>query len=95
MANAFHPGGGYAATGLAGAQTAEQGLRGGHGRGPGAIAFPERFSDAERASVISRVPLNRVGAVSDIAAAVVFLAKDAPYISGEMIHVDGGWNANA
>ncbi|MBL93314.1 MAG: short-chain dehydrogenase [Myxococcales bacterium] len=66
-----------------------------NGVGPGAIAFPERFSEAERASVLARVPMDRVGSVDDIAAAVVFLAKDAPYISGEMIHVDGGWNANS
>ena len=66
-----------------------------NGVGPGAIAFPERFSEAERSSVLARVPMGRVGSVDDIAAAVVFLAKDAPYISGEMIHVDGGWNANA
>jgi len=65
-----------------------------NGVGPGAIAFPERFSDAERSQVLARVPMGCEGSPNDIAKAAVFLAKDAPYISGEMIHVDGGWNAN-
>ena len=65
-----------------------------NGVGPGAIAFPERFTEEERQKVLARVPMDRVGSVHDIAKAVVFLAKDAPYISGEMIRVDGGWNAN-
>lgn len=65
-----------------------------NGVAPGAIAFPERFSNEEQEQVLARVPMGRIGSPEDIAKAAVFLAKDGPYISGEMIHVDGGWNAN-
>ena len=65
-----------------------------NGIGPGAIAFPDRFSNEEKSKVLARVPMGRVGAPEDIAKAAVFLAKDAPYVSGELIHVDGGWNAH-
>ena len=65
-----------------------------NGVAPGAIAFPQRFSQEAQDKVLARVPLGRVGSPEDIAKAAVFLAKDGPYISGEMIHVDGGWNAN-
>ena len=52
----------------------------------GGIADP-----AERARILSRVPLDRVGAPEDIAGAVVFLAGDsASYITGQVLYVDGG-----
>jgi 3-oxoacyl-[acyl-carrier protein] reductase len=41
--------------------------------------------------MISQIPLGRVGTAEDIAAAVVFLASDqAAYITGQIIHVNGG-----
>lgn len=48
--------------------------------------------DAEqRADYENRIPLKRLGAVSDVAAAVSFLASDAAgYITGEVIRIDGG-----
>ena len=44
--------------------------------------------------IIDSTPMGRVGDVSDIAAAAVFLASDeAKYITGEMLYVDGGWTS--
>lgn len=37
-------------------------------------------------------PMGRVGAIEDIANAVLFL-ESAPFVTGEIIHVDGGWHA--
>jgi 3-oxoacyl-[acyl-carrier protein] reductase len=49
------------------------------------------LSDKAREMMISQVPLGRVGTPEDIAAAVVFLASDqAAYITGQVIHVNGG-----
>ena len=49
------------------------------------------LSDKAKEMMISQIPLGRVGTVEDIAAAVVFLASDqAAYITGQVIHVNGG-----
>ncbi|MDA8899216.1 SDR family oxidoreductase [Porticoccaceae bacterium] len=41
-------------------------------------------------SVLSNVPMGRLGRESDIADAVFFLAIDASYVTGQTIAVDGG-----
>jgi pteridine reductase len=62
-----------------------------NGVAPGAIAWPEdgQFDPAERQRIVASTPLGRVGAPEDIAQAVHFLAT-APYITGQIIAVDGG-----
>jgi NAD(P)-dependent dehydrogenase (short-subunit alcohol dehydrogenase family) len=43
--------------------------------------------------VLDRTPAGRIGEVSDVASAVVFLASpDASYITGQHLLVDGGWS---
>jgi 3-oxoacyl-[acyl-carrier protein] reductase len=45
----------------------------------------------QRNLLLSRIPLQRLGSVDDIAAAVVFLASPAAgYITGQTLHVNGG-----
>lgn len=64
-----------------------------NGVSPGAILWPEQeteYSKQERQNINDRVPLQRQGEASDIAQTVVFLVADAPYISGQIIAVDGG-----
>ncbi|MGN0921493.1 MAG: 3-oxoacyl-ACP reductase FabG [Cellvibrio sp.] len=47
--------------------------------------------EEQKAQLMSRIPLGRLGAPEEIASVVVFLAGDAAaYISGETIHVNGG-----
>ncbi len=54
-------------------------------------ALPE----AQRAALIDKIPLNRLGSVADVAYAVAFLASDeAAYITGETLHVNGGMYMN-
>lgn len=49
------------------------------------------LSEAQRAAMLQRIPLNRLGQGDDIAAAVVFLAgPGASYITGVTLHVNGG-----
>jgi 3-oxoacyl-[acyl-carrier protein] reductase len=49
------------------------------------------LSDKAKEMMIGQIPLGRVGTAEDIAAAVVFLASDqAAYITGQVIHVNGG-----
>lgn len=63
-----------------------------NGVSPGAILWPENeaFPDAERERILSRTPLGRVGSPRDIAHAVLFLLAGAPYITGQVLSVDGG-----
>ncbi len=62
-----------------------------NGVAPGAILWPEVGADeAERARVLARIPLHRTGAPEDIARAVAFLLLDAPYVTGQILAVDGG-----
>lgn len=58
---------------------------------PGAILWPETEESPEAGrEVLERVPLERQGHPDDIAGAVAFLALDAPYITGQILAVDGG-----
>ena len=60
---------------------------------PGPILWPEgenTLTEAEKLSIIGYTTLKRPGTAMDIAAAVLFLVKDAHYITGQVIDVDGG-----
>ena len=58
---------------------------------PGAILWPENdVTDAEKAKILERVALQRKGSSADIAKAVGFLIRDADYVTGQIISVDGG-----
>lgn len=63
---------------------------------PGAIEWPETTSDfppAEQQAIIDHTLLKRVGSPGDIARTVKFLILDAPYVTGQVINVDGGRTA--
>ena len=62
-----------------------------NGVAPGAIAWPEdgQFDPGERERIVATTPLARVGSPEDIAQAVHFLAS-APYVTGQILAVDGG-----
>lgn len=62
-----------------------------NGIAPGAIMWPASgMDDVARQRIINRTALKRQGDATDIAATVVFLALEAPYITGQIIAVDGG-----
>lgn len=62
-----------------------------NGIAPGPVLWPADGDDAElRAKVIDRTLLKRVGSPEDIARTALFLAADAPYITGQILAVDGG-----
>ena len=49
------------------------------------------LNEEQRKAILSQVPLGKMGSVEDIAHAVEFLASNrAAYISGTVIHVNGG-----
>lgn len=58
---------------------------------PGAIMWPENgIDDVTKKRILSRTTLKRQGSPEDIARAALFLIRDAGYISGQTIAVDGG-----
>jgi len=58
---------------------------------PGAILWPEYDHDeVARQRIVSRTPLKRTGTPTEIASAVLYLIRDAGFISGQVIPVDGG-----
>jgi pteridine reductase len=66
-----------------------------NGVAPGAILWPEDNTPSAIASntqqqILASVPLARSGSPEDIARTVAFLIEDAPYITGQIIAVDGG-----
>ena len=64
-----------------------------NGISPGVILWPKSDDpedDERRQRQLKRVPLGTKGDPQDIAEAVLFLADRAPYITGQIIAVDGG-----
>jgi pteridine reductase len=62
-----------------------------NGIAPGAIMWPEEgMTEAIKENILNQVPLERPGDPDDIADCVVYLARDAAYVTGQIIAVDGG-----
>jgi pteridine reductase len=62
-----------------------------NGVAPGAILWPDAGkSGADQALMIERTPLKRMGTPDDVAGAVLWLLRDAPFVTGEIVRVDGG-----
>ena len=63
-----------------------------NGVAPGAILWPSSgVPDPEaQARSLASIPLGRLGSPQDIARTIAFLLCDAPYITGQVIAVDGG-----
>ena len=62
-----------------------------NGVAPGPVLWPENEIDpALKQEIIERTALKRPGSPEDVARAVAFFAKDAPYVTGQILAVDGG-----
>jgi 3-oxoacyl-[acyl-carrier protein] reductase len=60
---------------------------------PGFIETPmtEALTDSQRAALADKIPLGRLGAPADIAAAIIYLAsEEAGWITGATLHINGG-----
>ena len=62
-----------------------------NGISPGLILWPENSpSEQAKNNILQQIPLKKIGNSEDIANCALFLIEDAPYITGEIIAVDGG-----
>ena len=62
-----------------------------NGIAPGPVLWPERpLDEALKAEIVAKTALQRSGSPEDIARTAYFFAAEAPYITGQVIAVDGG-----
>jgi pteridine reductase len=62
-----------------------------NGIAPGPVLWPEGKADPDlQQEIIRRTALKRRGSPEDIARAALYLAKDAPFVTGQILAVDGG-----
>jgi len=66
-----------------------------NGVAPGAILWPElESSSAAQKKILDKTVMGRAGQPEDIASAVAYLGLDAPYVTGQVLAVDGGRSLN-
>ena len=62
-----------------------------NGVSPGAILWPETdMTEQTKESILRQIPVGRAGDPADIAGCVLYLVRDASYVTGQIIAVDGG-----
>ncbi len=62
-----------------------------NGVAPGAVLWPgEGKPYDDRQAMLARTPLQRAGTPEDVANTVLWLLRDAPFVTGQIIRVDGG-----
>jgi pteridine reductase len=61
-----------------------------NGIAPGVVQWPDDYPESERQKYLKRVPLARAGTPEDAAELVHFLSTGGSYITGQIIHLDGG-----
>ena len=58
---------------------------------PGPVMWPEDGTDKEmQASIVEKTLLRRAGSAEDVARAAIFFATESPYVTGQILAVDGG-----
>jgi pteridine reductase len=61
-----------------------------NGIAPGPVLWPEDAEPALKEKILASTPLARPGTVDDVARAALFFAAEAPYVTGQILAVDGG-----
>jgi pteridine reductase len=61
-----------------------------NGIAPGVVEWPATSTEAEKETYLKRVPLHRAGTPEDVADAVLFFARSANYVTGQILRLDGG-----
>lgn len=68
-----------------------------NGVSPGAILWPEGDATVDHShqqAILDKTPLARTGNPDDIAGAIAYLLCDAPFVTGQILSVDGGRSLN-
>ncbi len=59
--------------------------------GPGTRGWEQVLTDREKSAVIDHIPAGRVGRINDVVKACMFIINDAPYMTGTVLRLDGGY----
>jgi pteridine reductase len=55
------------------------------------VLWPEQGLDAElKAEIVGKTALRRMGSPEDVARAALYFAADAPFVTGQILAIDGG-----
>ena len=66
-----------------------------NGVAPGAILWPEQeITSGDQQKILNKTVMGRAGKPEYIASAVAYLGLDAPYVTGQVLAVDGGRSLN-
>jgi pteridine reductase len=58
---------------------------------PGPVMWPEDGMDSHlKEAIVDKTVLKRPGSTGDVARAALFFASEAPYVTGQILAVDGG-----
>ncbi len=57
---------------------------------PGVIMWPDDIEEEKKNEILNETMMKRTGNVEDITKAILFLIKDADYITGQVLNIDGG-----
>lgn len=61
-----------------------------NGIAPGVVQWPAELPEEDRQKYLRRVPLQRPGTPQEVARLIHFICTDAPYLTGQIIRLDGG-----
>ncbi|MCP4021618.1 MAG: SDR family oxidoreductase [Desulfobacteraceae bacterium] len=57
----------------------------------GTRGWEKAISEEEKKALINHIPMGRTGKINDVVAACLFIIKDAPYLTGVVLRLDGGY----
>jgi len=57
---------------------------------PGAVLWPDEFTEAQRRQLLARIPLARASSPDDVVNTLLYLLEGSDYVTGAVIPVDGG-----
>jgi pteridine reductase len=61
-----------------------------NGIAPGVVEWPANSTEVEKELYLKRMPLHRAGTPEDVTDAVLFFARSANYVTGQILRLDGG-----
>ncbi|MBW2265942.1 MAG: SDR family oxidoreductase, partial [Deltaproteobacteria bacterium] len=49
------------------------------------------LTESQRREIFDHTPLKRIGSIEDVVKSTLFIIKDAPFMTGAVVRIDGGY----